>query len=81
MGLLPKACAHPVKFQISMQIGPESLPEQLEALLADSRASMNCEGERETKAQKAAWWRRRLSLDERMRGLLERMQACLGPWM
>jgi len=56
-----------------------SAAEELEAILEDSAASMRGEEARDTKAQKAAWWRARLALDERLNALLDRMQACLGP--
>ncbi|CAL8470074.1 g9616 [Coccomyxa elongata] len=57
-----------------------SAAEELEAIMEDSAASMRGEGERDTKAQKAAWWRTRLALDERLKLLLHRLQACLEPW-
>jgi hypothetical protein len=58
-----------------------SAADELEAILEDSAASMRGEGGRDTKAQKAAWWRARLALDERLKRLLLHLQACLGPWM
>ncbi len=58
-----------------------SAAEELEAILEDSAASMQGQGDRDTKAQKAAWWRARLELDERLKQLLLHLQACLGPWM
>lgn len=34
-----------------------------------------------SRAQKTAWWRARLGLDERLRALLQRLDSgCLGPW-
>ena len=73
---------------------------QLEAILADSAASMQAphsaaaagadtaaQGAMEgsstcSKASKAAWWHARMSLDERLRCLLEDLDSpCLGPWM
>ena len=70
--------------------------QQLEAILADSAASMQgtagatsgngSEGgssvSTSSKGQKAAWWRARLGLDDRLRALLEGLDSrCLGPWL
>lgn len=54
---------------------------QLESILEDSAASMRSEEERVTKVQKAAWWRKRLALNERLKSILLQMQAALGPWL
>lgn len=65
---------------INQQEDGRSAAEELEAIMEDSAASMRGEGVRDTKAQKAAWWRARLALDERLKLLLHRLQACLEPW-
>ncbi|BDA44094.1 probable separin at C-terminar half [Coccomyxa sp. Obi] len=69
-----------VQLPVMQQEDGMSAAEELEAIMEDSAASMRGEGERDTKAQKAAWWRARLALDERLKLLLHRLQACLDPW-
>ena len=70
--------------------------QQLETILADSAASMHSTAGATTgnvseggssastssKAEKAAWWRARLGLDQRLSTLLEGLDSrCLGPWL
>ena len=49
--------------------------------MADSTSSMKADGSPMTSADKAAWWRKRLALDQRMAALLQHMDDdWLGPW-
>lgn len=51
------------------------------SILSDSAVSMKAEVPLVTTADKSAWWRQRLALDQRMADLLKHLDAAwLGPW-
>lgn len=55
--------------------------EEFDSIMADSASSMKAEVPLLTPADKAAWWRQRLLLDERMAALLHHFSHhWLGPW-
>ena len=62
-----------------MQAAGEDFSEELAALLEESGASMHTQ--KESRAEKAAWWRTRIALDARLRHLCAGLQTCLGPWL
>ena len=62
-----------------MQAAGEDSNEELAALLNESGASMHTQ--KESKADKAAWWRTRIALDARLRHLCSELQTRLGPWL
>ena len=54
---------------------------EFESILADSAASMKADVAPMTSADKTAWWRQRMALDQRMADLLKHLDlAWLGPW-
>ena len=53
--------------------------EELAALLEESGASMHAR--KESRAEKAAWWRTRVALDRRLQDLCASLQGRLGPWL
>jgi len=62
-----------------MQAAGENAAEELAALLDESAASMHTQ--KESKAEKAAWWRTRIALDKRLEHLCAGLQTRLGPWL
>ena len=51
------------------------------SILDDSAASMEGAAEQpQTQQARRVWWASRLSLDQRLGELLERLHTCLGPW-
>ncbi len=49
--------------------------------MADSASSMKADAPLMTSADKTAWWRKRLELDQRMAALLQHLaDDWLGPW-
>ena len=49
--------------------------------MTDSASSMKADAPIVTSADKTAWWRKRLELDQRMAALLQHLDAdWLGPW-
>lgn len=62
-----------------MQAVGENAGEELQALLEESGASMHVR--KDSRAEKAAWWRTRIALDARMGHLCAGLQTRLGPWM
>ena len=63
----------------SVQAAGENAEEELAALLEESGASMHTQ--KESRAEKAAWWRTRIALDGRLQHLCAALQARLGPWL
>ena len=63
----------------STQAAGESAEEELGALLEESGASMHTQ--KESRAEKAAWWRTRIALDARLQHLCACLQTRLGPWL
>ena len=61
------------------QAAGESAEEELAALLEESGASMHTQ--KESRAEKAAWWRTRIALDARLQHLCADLQKRLGPWL
>ena len=54
---------------------------EFEGIMADSASSMSPDAPLLTSADKAAWWQKRLALDQRMAALLHHLdQNWLGPW-
>jgi hypothetical protein len=69
----------PVSF--SSHRSPSALVAELNAILEESAASMRGAAELASGKDKAAWWRTRLALDERLAALLQRAgRGWLGPW-
>lgn len=62
-----------------VQAAGESAVEELAALLEESGASMHAQ--KESRAEKAAWWRTRIALDGRLQHLCAALQTRLGPWL
>lgn len=55
--------------------------EDFDCIMVDSASSMKADVPLLTSADKTAWWRQRLALDERMATLLQQLDDhCLGPW-
>ncbi len=55
--------------------------EEFESIISDSASSMKADTPLLTAADKSAWWRKRLALDQRMAGLLQHLDDdWLGPW-
>ena len=55
--------------------------DEFDSIMADSASSMKAEVPLLTSADKAAWWRQRLMLDQRMAALLHHFSHdWLGPW-
>ena len=63
----------------NMQAAGENAEEELAALLEESGASMHTQ--KESRAEKAAWWRTRIALDARLQHLCAALQKRLGPWL
>lgn len=60
---------------------PSDLVAELSNILRDSSASMKVDSDLATDQQKAAWWTKRLALDQRMHALLQHVaHDWLGPW-
>jgi hypothetical protein len=57
------------------------LLKSLNSILSDSSASMQASTQLTTAADKAAWWKQRLQLDQRMQQVLVELGGeWLGPW-
>ncbi len=55
--------------------------EEFDSIMADSASSMKSDAPLVTSADKTAWWRKRLELDQRMAALLQHLdEDWLGPW-
>ena len=55
--------------------------EEFDSIMADSASSMKADAPLVTSADKTAWWRKRLALDQRMAALLQHLDDdWLGPW-
>lgn len=65
---------------MACKAGVEGLQE-FDSIMADSTSSMKADMPLLTSADKTAWWRQRLALDERMAALLQHFSAdWLGCW-
>jgi len=64
-----------------MAATPAALAAELTSILQDSAASMSGSAAFTTEGEKAAWWRTRIRLDERLAALLRHAgRDWLGPW-
>ncbi|KAL0042551.1 hypothetical protein WJX79_003322 [Trebouxia sp. C0005] len=55
--------------------------EEFDSIMTDSASSMKSDAPLVTSANKTAWWRKRLELDQRMAALLQHLdEEWLGPW-
>ena len=70
----------PAKLAHLLQARASAL-EEFDSIMTDSASSMKADAPLVTSADKTAWWRKRLELDQRMAALLQHLdEDWLGPW-
>jgi len=73
-------CSVPANLAHLLQARASAL-EEFDSIMADSASSMKADAPLVTLADKTAWWRKRLELDQRMATLLQHLdEDWLGPW-
>ena len=73
-------CSVPANLAHLLQARASAL-EEFNSIMTDSASSMKADAPLVTSAEKTAWWRKRLELDQRMAALLQHLdEDWLGPW-